>query len=88
LPNKEEFLNQHIDDLQKQIWLLEISRDILAEPIRRTNDRKQQDEMIKLQNQFINQIKGNEQRIQFIRKVIHGPAQIPEEPPKENFIAK
>jgi len=69
---KEEFLNLYIEDLQKQIWILEISRDILTPLINRTNKKEEIDEIIKMQTQFANQIKGNEQRINFIMKVLNG----------------
>lgn len=80
--NKEEFLNQHIDNIQGQIWLLEIDKMIIEGGVKQATNKEMIDSFMLLLNGdakkpgLINQIKGLEQRIQFIRKVIHGTTSV------------
>lgn len=70
--NKEKFLQDHIDALQKDIWLLEIDKAIIISMIPKIKDKQQLDNAIQSQNIVSIKIKGLNERKGFIMKVING----------------
>ena len=70
--DKEKFLSEHMDELQKQIWLLELDLVILEDIVSKLNKKEDIDKVIQQQNAIRNQIKGMTNRKAFIMKVING----------------
>jgi len=73
---KEEFLQAHLEDLQKQIWLLEISRDLAKEAVAQTNDKKELGQIIEVFNNLEMQLQGLEKRKQFVWRILHDNTQV------------
>lgn len=74
--DKEKFLNEHMDELQKQIWLLEIDLAILEDMVPKINKKEDIDKVIQQQNAIRNQINGMTNRKAFIMKVINGTIKV------------
>jgi len=81
--DREKFLNQHMDDLQKQIWLLEIDQAIIGDMIPKLNKKEDIDKAIQKQNGIRNQILGITNRKNFIIKMINGTASV-DDPKKKD----
>jgi hypothetical protein len=80
--DREKFLNLHMDELQKQIWLLELDLAIIENAVLHINKKEDIDKAIQQQNGIRNQIMGMTNRKSFIMKVINGTIKLEEKPEK------
>lgn len=72
MQTREKFLSDHLDELDRQIWLGEIDVAIIGGMIANLNNKKDIADATDLQNKTMNQLQGVRNRKAFIIKVLNG----------------
>ncbi len=73
---KEKFLNEHMDEIQKNIWLLEVDEIITARALKENSDPEEEQRLRDQSNQIWQKINGMEYRKRIIMKVINGTIKV------------